>query len=162
MLGAGVPLALGTDGFALNDDDDLLQEMALASRLHGGPDLDSVPLPAAAALGMATSGGARLTGFENVGSLEVGMRADAVLVDWRRVSSGYAHPDVDPVTLLVYRARGSDVDTVMVDGDVLYRGGRFTRIDETAVLAEAAEALNAAPPRSPEAGALVALLTPPP
>ena len=160
MLEAGVPLALGTDGFALNDDDDLLQEMALASRVHGEPDLGSVPLPAAAALGMATSGGARLTGFEDVGALEVGMRADVVLVDWRRVCSGYAHPDVDPVTLLVYRARGGDVDTVMVDGDVVYRGGRFTRIDETAVLAEAAETLNAAPPRSREADAFVALLTP--
>ena len=160
MRAAGVPLALGTDGFGLNDDDDLLQETALASRMHSEPDLGAASLSPASALGMATSGGARLTGFEDIGALERGMRADVVLVDWRRVLSGYADPDVDPVTLLAYRARGADVDTVMVDGDVVYRGGRFTHIDETAVLAEAAEALNAAPPRSPEAAAFVAQLTP--
>ena len=157
MLTAGVPLALGTDGFGLNDDDDLLQETALALRMHSEP---AVSLPPTSALGMATSGGARLTGFEDIGALEAGMRADVALVDWRRVLSGYAHPDVDPVTLLVYRARGADVDTVMVDGDVVYRGGRFTHIDENAVLAEAEEALNAAPPRSREAAAFVAQLTP--
>ena len=160
MLAAGVPLALGTDGFALNDDDDLLQETALASRMHSEPDLGAVSLSPPSALAMATSGGARLAGFEDIGALEAGMRADVVLVDWRRVLSGYAHPDVDPVTLLVYRARGADVDTVMVGGDVVYRGGRFTHIDETAVLAEAAEALNAAPPRSGDAARVVAQLTP--
>ena len=160
MVSAGVPLALGTDGFSLKDDDDLLQEMALAANLHNRPALDAPALTAADVLAMATTGGAALTGFDDVGTLEVGKRADVALLDWRRVSAGAADPGADPVSLLVHRARGSDVDTVMIDGEVVYQGGRFTRLDEKSIRAEAAEALNEAPPADAEAGALADALTP--
>ena len=122
LLNAGVPVALGTDGFSLKDDDDLLQEMALAANIHSQPSLDAPALSAADALAMATTGGAALTGFDGVGTLEVGKRADIVLLDWRRVSAGAAEPGAAPVELLVHRARGSDVDTVMIDGEVVYQG----------------------------------------
>ncbi len=160
LLRAGVPVALGTDGFSLKDDDDLLQEMALAANLNAQPSLDAPALSAADALAMATTGGAALTGFDGVGTLEIGKRADVALLDWHRVSAGVVDPGAAPMELLVHRARGSDVDTVMVDGEVVYQGGRFTRVDEQAVLAEAAEALNAAPPADAAAGALADALTP--
>ena len=160
MLRAGATLALGTDGFSLKDDDDLFHEMALAANLHSQPALDAPALSAADALAMATTGGAALTGFHDVGTLEPGKRADVVLLDWRRVSAGAADPGADPVSLLVHRARGADVDTVMIDGEVVYQGGRFTRLDEEAALSEAADALNAAPPADAAAGALADALAP--
>ena len=143
MLARGVRVAMGTDGNSLNDDDDLFQEMRLVSRLHRQVGLEAPCITSEQVLEMATVGGAGATLFgDRVGLLEPGRRADVVLLGWRHAESPYVAPDVDPVTLLLHRARGADVDTVMIDGQVVYRGGRFTRIDPDAVLAEAREVLS--------------------
>ena len=160
MNTAKVPLAIGTDGLSINDNDDLFQEIALSAKLHGKPFLSSKALQDTDAFAMATTGGARLTGFEEIGTLEVGKKADVVTVDWRRTGSGYLKFEIDPMSLLVNGTRGSDVHTVMIDGDVVYREGKFTHLDERTLLEEATHMLNSASPRSRESIAFVEELTP--
>ena len=146
MLRHGVHVAMGTDGSALNDDDDMFQEMRLVSRLHREVGLETTCITPEQVLEMATVGGAGATTFgDRIGVLEPGRRADMVLLSWRHAEEPYAAPDVDPVALLLLRARGVDVDTVVIDGQVVYREGRFTRIDPDAVLAEAREMLSQPP-----------------
>ena len=81
MLGQGVTVGQGTDSNALNDDDDMLQEMGLTLRLHRPPGMENAPITPHQALHMATLGGADLTMYGGeVGSLEVGRRADMALI----------------------------------------------------------------------------------
>ena len=143
MLRRGVPMALGTDSTAINDDDDMLQEMGLALRLHRPPGLEEQAMTAHQVLHMATLGGARVTTFgDSIGALEPGRRADMVLVDWDRISSPCLDPDIDPVEVLVARARARDVQAVAVDGRVVYQDGVFPGLDKEAVVREIADQLS--------------------
>ena len=149
MLHQGVPLALGTDSTGINDDDDMFQEMGLALRLHRPPGLEEQAITAHQVLHMATLGGARVTTFgDTIGALEPGRRADMVLVDWDRVSSPYLDPDLDPVEVLVARARAKDVQTVMVDGRVVYQDGVFPGLDQEAIVKEITDQLSGSVPEA--------------
>lgn len=133
----GVPLALGTDSTAINDDDDMLQEMGLAFALHRPPGLGAASITAHQVLHMATIGGARATMFgDQVGALEPGYHADLLLLDWRRIASPYVDGDVDPLEAVVARARARDVQAVLVDGKVVYQDGVCPGIDESAIARE--------------------------
>ena len=134
-LAAGVALGLGTDGAASNNDLDMFDAMRFAALLHKVKTGDPLTLPATAVLEMATINGARALGLEKqIGSLEVGKRADLIVVS---ASSARMTPMYDPVSHLVYAARGEDVRTVMVNGRVLMRDRKMLTLDEPAVLAEA-------------------------
>ncbi len=155
MLEAGMTVALGADGTSINDDEDMFAEMRLALRLARTPRLGTPAPTPTRLLEVATAGGAKLLGKEErIGRLAPGFAADLVLVDLSRVSWPWVAPEADPAELLVMRARAGDVDTVMVDGEVVYRDGRPTRFDLDAVGHEAAAALGAAPfPAKAAAGA---------
>jgi 5-methylthioadenosine/S-adenosylhomocysteine deaminase len=144
-LAAGVALGLGTDGAASNNDLDMFEAMRFAALLHKVKTGDPRVLPATTALEMATISGARALGLEKqIGSLEAGKRADLVVVS---AASARMTPLYNPVSHLVYAARGEDVRTVMVNGRVLMRDRRMLTLDEPAVLAEArkfADAVRAA------------------
>ncbi len=143
MLDQGVTVGQGTDSNALNDDDDMLQEMGLTLRLHRPPGMQNTPITPHQVLHMATLGGAELTMFgDQIGSLEVGRRADMVLVNWDRVASPVLDADVNVLDALVARARSRDVDTVIVGGNPILRDGAFTHLDEDGVRAEISEALQ--------------------
>jgi len=134
---AGVPVALGTDEMTLNDDDDLLAEARLAGILAGvtGADLGPADL-----LNMATQRGATAAGFgELVGVLAPGMRADVVLVDATRLEEPAVTGEVTLLELLIARGLGSDVRTVLVDGEVVLDERRHTWIDRDALVAELGE-----------------------
>jgi 5-methylthioadenosine/S-adenosylhomocysteine deaminase len=134
-LAAGVALGLGTDGAASNNDLDMFEAMRQASFLAKHATRDPTAVPAAAALDMATIGGARALGMEGViGSLEPGKRADLITV-----STGSARftPMYDPVSHLVYVARGDDVRNTIVDGKVLMRNRQVRTLDAAAVIADA-------------------------
>ena len=134
-LAAQVPLGLGTDGAASNNDLDMFEAMRQAALLHKLITRDPRALPAQTALEMATRGGARVLGLEKqIGSLEPGKRADLVVVGMRRARQT---PMYDPVSHLVYVTRGDDVETVIVHGKVIMRDGRVLTLDEEAVLADA-------------------------
>ena len=152
MLENGVTVGLGMDGTTINDDEDYFDEMRLAMRLHRTPRFDG-PAPAPAqVLEMATTGGARLMGKEDtIGAIAPGRAADLVLVGLDRVTWPWVAPEADPRELLLMRARAGDVDTVMVGGEIVLRGGRPTRFDLDEVAAEAVAMLAGQPFRSTDA-----------
>ena len=86
MLEAGIAVGIGTDGQASNNDQDMFEEMRLAALLPKGIRLDPTAVPARQAFAMATIGGARALGLDEIiGSLEVGKRADIAVLDLDRV-----------------------------------------------------------------------------
>jgi 5-methylthioadenosine/S-adenosylhomocysteine deaminase len=134
MLEQGVSVSLGADGAACNNRLDMFTEMrtaALLQKVKHGPDV----LPAGRALRLATIDGARALGLEQeIGSLEVGKRADVIVVKLGEVHSAPAGRDV--VSSLVYSAQASDVDTVVIDGDVLLRNGDLSRVNEEDLISD--------------------------
>ncbi len=151
-LAAGIPAGLGTDGAASNNDLDMFETMKLTALLHKLIEKDPRALPAQTVLEMATIGGARALGLsETIGSLEVGKKADLIVVS---MGSARQTPAYNPVSHLVYATHGDDVQTTIVNGRVLMRNRRVLTLDEPSVLAEAralAEKVKAAvePARDP-------------
>jgi 5-methylthioadenosine/S-adenosylhomocysteine deaminase len=92
-------------------------------------------LPALTALRMATTGGARALGLaDQIGSVEVGKRADLQLVNLSRL---HTTPQPDPISTIVYAAEASDVETVIIDGQIVMRDGELLTLNEQEVIAEA-------------------------
>jgi 5-methylthioadenosine/S-adenosylhomocysteine deaminase len=134
-LAAGVPVGLGTDGAASNNDLDMFEAMRTASFLHKLTTNDPRAVGARVVLEMATIGGARALGLEKrIGSLEPGKRADVIVVN---MSTPRQTPMYDPVSHLVYATHGDDVQTTIVNGKILMRGRKVLTIDEDAVVKEA-------------------------
>jgi 5-methylthioadenosine/S-adenosylhomocysteine deaminase len=137
-LKAGVTLGLGTDGAASNNDLDMFEAMRQAAFLHKLVTRDPRAVSAQTALEMATIGGAAVIGKrDRLGSLEAGKLADVLVV---KMDQARQTPMYDPVSHLVYATRGDDVDTTIVNGKVLMRGGKVLTMDEGAVLADARKA----------------------
>ncbi len=131
-IGAGMHVALGTDGCASNNDLDMLREMDKASKLSKVTEKDPTSLDARTVMKMATSWGAEALGLGNqVGTIEVGKCADLIVVD---TASPHLCPLYDPYSALVYAAKGSDVRDVLIDGCAVYRNRRFTRIDADEIM----------------------------
>jgi cytosine/adenosine deaminase-related metal-dependent hydrolase len=127
---AGVRLALGLDSSTLNDDMDMLQEMRLSANLQRVPGVSSATVPLEQFFRMATINGSDVLGWGKIsGALEPGKRADLVLLDSRALTHPYLSLQQNPIQALLYRGRASDVDTVMVDGEILYRGKKHLRLD---------------------------------
>jgi len=127
MLEQGISVSLGADGAACNNRLDMFTEMRTAALLQKalhGPEV----LPANRVLRMATVDGARALGLDaEVGSLEVGKRADLSIV---RLDRLHATPVKDVVSALVYSAGTEDVDTVLIDGELVMRDRKLLTIDE--------------------------------
>jgi 5-methylthioadenosine/S-adenosylhomocysteine deaminase len=137
LLAGGVTVGLGTDGPASNNNLDLFEEMDTAAKVHKLVRTDPTVLPAKEVFRMATRGGAKALGLEAlVGSLEVGKRADVVLID---VNVPELTPMYDVYSHLVYAIKGAHVKTVVVDGRVVLRDRKMTTLDENAVMAKARE-----------------------
>ena len=152
LLAAGVNVSLGTDGGANNNSHDMIREMKAGCLLESSVRRRAGALTAEAALERATIAGARAIGrADDLGSIEVGKRADIVLVDlWQ----AHTAPATDPVSSLVFAAHAGNVDTVIIDGRVVMRGRVVGGVDEEAVLADAARAAqrvgaNIIPPHRP-------------
>ena len=143
MLEKGITVAIGIDEAGINDDNDILQEMRMAQKIHRVPGVSS-PFPSShRILDMTTVNAAKVTFFGNeVGTLEPGKRADVVLVSLERISEPYLHPDTNIVDALIYRGKGIDVDTVIVDGEVLLRNRKLTRVNKDEVIAKFKETLS--------------------
>jgi len=147
-LADGVNVALGADGAPCNNRMDAFSEMRLAALLHK-PGHGPRALPAALVLDMATMGGARALGLDaEIGSLEVGKRADVTVV---RRDSLHASPHAggDPVADLVYAHTAADVDAVFVDGQPVVAGGRLLSLDEHELLTTAEDQRQALLDRAP-------------
>ena len=134
LLERGVSVSLGADGAACNNRLDMFTEMRTAALLQKalhGPEV----LTAGRALRMATIDGARAMGLDGeIGSLEVGKRADVAIVRMGRL---HTTPAADVVSALVYGAEANDVDTVIIDGRLVMQDQKLLTLDESEVVAEA-------------------------
>lgn len=137
LLRAGVNVGIGTDGAASNNDLDLLGEMRSAALLAKAVSGNPAALPAAAALRMATLGGARALGLDSeIGSLIEGKSADCIAVD---LSAAATQPVYNVPSQLVYAASRDQVSDVFVAGRALLRNRQLTTLDERAAIARAGE-----------------------
>ena len=135
MLKQGVSVSLGADGAACNNRLDMFTEMrtaALLQKVEYGPEA----LPADRVLQMATIDGARALGLgSQIGSLEIGKRADVIIVELRELHT--APRGDDTVSTIVYSAQTTDVAAVIVEGEVLMKDRKLLRLDERGVIDEA-------------------------
>ena len=149
FLSKNIPIALGIDEAGINDDRDMLQEMRLAYTLHRRPGHSSLNPSAAEILRMATEHGAASTPFSGkIGRLEKGLFADILLLDLHSLAFPYQDFDIPLLDIIVRRAKRKSVDTVIIDGNVVFNKGKFTRVDEDTLLEEISKVLSRA--KTPE------------
>jgi 5-methylthioadenosine/S-adenosylhomocysteine deaminase len=138
MLHQGVNVALGTDGAASNHSQDLFDTMKAASLLQKVHHQDAGVIDPYSVLRMATAGGAKALGLGSIcGTIEVGKRADLILVD---IETIHNQPINDIFSQIVHCAKASDVRTVIVNGDIVMQDRTLARHDEKQILADARRA----------------------
>lgn len=133
MIDRSIPVALGTDGPASNNTQDMLETLKAAALLAKVGTGDATALLPFDVLRMATTTGARLFGRQDLGRIAPGGKADLTLVDLNTARSMPVHR---PESALVYNASGPDVHTVIVDGRILLDAGQVTVVDEEILLEE--------------------------
>lgn len=127
LLNKGINVSLGTDGSASNNNLNMFEEMTIASLINKGLDKNPEAVPAYKALEMATINGAKAINKESeIGSIELGKKADIIMID---LNKPHFYPRYNPVASLVYSAQASDVDTVIVNGNILMKNGELLTID---------------------------------
>ncbi|MCF7936494.1 MAG: amidohydrolase [Synergistales bacterium] len=139
MLDAGLPVALGTDGAASNNQLDVWAEMRTAALLHKGVRQDPTAVPAKAALRMATLEGNRALGFTDVGLIHQGWEADLQLVDLDQCHYNGWTPE-NLATYVVYAGDSSDVTHTIVQGRKVYERGVFPELNLMEIRSESARA----------------------
>ena len=143
LLEAGIRVAIGSDEAGINDDKDLLQEMRLVLKLHRVPGVEHIPSTAYQVFQMATVNGAYASWFgDRIGTLEPGKRADMILLNLQNIEEPYLDPEVSVVDAVVHRGRSVDVDTVMVDGEIIMRDKQLTKVDKEGLFAELKKELD--------------------
>lgn len=135
MIKAGVPVGLAVDGSASNDTSDMLAELRQCLLLHRvSSGVDSMNVETV--LRMATNYGAQLLGRQDIGSLEVGKVADLILINLNQL--GYAGGAVhDPMGAVIFCGDSHIVDTVIVNGEIVVKNGRLTKVDQDKLIREA-------------------------
>ncbi|MFO8165401.1 MAG: amidohydrolase family protein [Thermodesulfobacteriota bacterium] len=127
MIAKGIPVGLGTDGCASNNNLDLFGEMDMAAKLHKVNNLDPTVMNAQTLIKMATKDGAKVLGLEKItGSLEVGKRADLIVID---TNKPHLVPMYNAYSHLVYAASGHDVKHSIIDGKIVMEDRRLLTLD---------------------------------
>ncbi|MFA5524782.1 MAG: amidohydrolase [Tissierellales bacterium] len=127
MLKRGINVGLGTDGSASNNNLNMFEEINLAALINKGYTGVATSIPADVAVRMATLNGAKALGIDReVGTLEVGKKADIIMLD---LNKPHFYPRYNLVASLAYSAQASDVETVIVDGKVLMENYELKTID---------------------------------
>ena len=137
MLSQGLTVGLGTDGCASNNNLDLFSEMDTAAKLHKVNTLNPTVMDALSVLKMATSQGARALGLQDItGSLEVGKKADVIVIDTHKP---HLTPMYNPTSHLVYAARGNDVRHSIINGQPVMEDRKLLTLDLAEIIARARE-----------------------
>lgn len=129
-----ITVALGTDGAASNNNQDLLEEIRLAALLHKATTNDPTTISAKEALAMGTSEGAKALALPELGLIQVGYKADLVLFD---MSEPHWYPKHNLLANLVYSANSSDVSDVVINGKIVLKDKEHTTLDKERILFEA-------------------------
>ena len=128
-------MALGTDGQAVSNGREMLDVLTWTVNLQKAANLDTVGLRADEVLQMACRNGASAFGLpDEIGSLEAGKKADVIMIDLNK--SRLTRPAKSLPSMIINFARGGDVDTAIVDGKMLLRGGKILFLDEQALIQE--------------------------
>lgn len=136
MLKRGIRVALGTDGSSSNNNLNMFEEIHLAALVNKAVNLEATSVSAYQALEMATVNGAYALDWQDeIGSLEVGKKADLLLID---LDKSHLYPRHNEISALAYGVQASDVDTVMVDGKILMekRQHRVLDVEKIKYMAE--------------------------
>ncbi|MBZ5751619.1 5'-deoxyadenosine deaminase [Metabacillus rhizolycopersici] len=141
LLDKGIFLSLGADGAPCNNNLDMFNEMRLTALIqkpaHGPTAMDAQKV-----FRMATIGGATAMGLENeIGSLEVGKKADVVILDLNDFHT-YPSMDVDPISRIVYSATRGDVETTIIDGKFVMENRIMNTINKSIVLKESNKSIK--------------------
>jgi 5-methylthioadenosine/S-adenosylhomocysteine deaminase len=137
LLAQGITVGLGTDGCASNNNLDLFEEMDVTAKLHKVGAMDPTVLDAFTVFKMATLSGARALGMgDRIGSLEVGKKADVIVVDTHKP---HLTPMYNPYSHLVYAAKGSDVSHCLINGKLVMEDRKVLTLDLQEVLRHAKE-----------------------
>lgn len=134
ILEAGGRVIMCSDGLAPDCGADMFRVMRMGGQYHRAMARDPHLLPPGRLLHMTTSDPAAFFGLADRGTLEIGKRADFILVD---MDKPHLAPATMPLFQLHYAATGQDVDTVVVDGEVVMEGRKLSRVDEAAIVAAA-------------------------
>ncbi len=134
MMELGVKVALGTDGASSNNNLNMMEEMHMASLLGKAVSNDPKALDAYQTLEMATVNGAKSIGMgDELGSLENGKLADIAILDMNKT---HLVPANNKISMIVYAAQASDVDTVIINGRVVMENRKLIGVDETSIVNE--------------------------
>lgn len=134
MQDRGIPVALGTDGSASNNDLDLFREMDTAAKIHKVATGNPTVMDARRVVRMATAEGARALGLaDRIGTLEVGKAADLIILD---LNQPHLTPMYSPYSHLVYAASGADVLTTIINGRIVMENRQLCTLDPEAIMEE--------------------------
>ncbi len=135
LIASGITVGLGTDGCASNNNLDLFTEMDTAAKLHKIETMDPTVLDAVTVLKMATIEGARTLGLEDItGSIEVGKKADIIIVD---TNKPHLTPMYNPYSHIVYSARGNDVSHSIINGQLVMENRKLLTFDLDEIISSA-------------------------
>ena len=149
MKERGVNIGIGTDGGTINDDDDMVQELRMVSKLHRLPRPTSPWINSHDVVRMATLDGAKATlRGDSIGTIEPGRAADIILVNLQTMTQPYLSPDIHMADAFVYRAKGIAVETVIIDGEVVMEDRKHLRFNKEEVLGQLREAAVQPPTNS--------------
>lgn len=139
MIDSGVTVSVGADGAPCNNNLDVFHEMRLAALIQK-PRLGPTAMNAEQVMTMATISGARALGIEqDTGSIEINKKADLVLLD---LNQPHAHPRENIYSQIVYSAKSSDVQTVLIDGKIIMKNRELKTLDIESVMAESTHELK--------------------
>ena len=146
LIDAGASVVIGSDATAPDRSADLFRHMQQCMHYHRRHFRDARILPPGKTLEMVTIDAAHALGQgDNIGSIEVGKKADLILLD---LYKAHTYPLNMPLYRVVYFANGSDVDSVIIDGEILLRSGKAIHVDENQVLDDAQRETHLALERS--------------
>lgn len=139
MQGMGINVTIGTDGQGSGNKVSILEAMRIAALLQKGSKENPLLMPAYEVLKMATINGAKALGLEEeIGSIEVGKRANLVVFDFKEVSN---YPINNYIANIVYNANSSDIETVLIDGDIVMNNKKF-KVNREDIIKKCEEIVN--------------------
>lgn len=140
MKNEGINISLGTDSCGSNNNLSMFEEIKTAAIVNKGLTNNPTSLPAIEVIRMATINGAKALGIDDkVGSIKVGKNADITIIDLNKT---HLRPTHNIVSLIVYAMQSSDVDTVLVDGNILMENRKLLTINENEVLRNIDKCIN--------------------
>ncbi|RLI10269.1 N-ethylammeline chlorohydrolase [Candidatus Bathyarchaeota archaeon] len=140
MLEEDITVSLGTDGPCSNNTADMFETMKTAALLHKGVNRNPTVLPAEKVLEMATIDGAKALSWDReIGSIEPGKRADLIIINFKKP---HLHPLYNETSHLVYAAKASDVETVIINGKIVMENRQLKTVNVEKVLEMSEESKN--------------------